>query len=421
MQALLALYIATSLLPSNPAARVWGFGPARAALEAVTGPLSNQALAAQIFGLYAGLVYLTPILGGIVGDRVLGGRRTVLLGAAFMASGHFMLAFDATFLVALAALILGSGCLKGNIATQVGRLYAPDDTRRDRAFLLFNLGINIGAFAGPLICGAVGDGGAWHRGFAVAGVGMLVAIAIYLAGWRHLPPDRPRTAIARVPLAGMDRRRTGALLLMIAVALCYNIPFGQSANMVPIWIDAAVDRQVGGHLIPVAWYLACDGLVTVLATPVVILLWKRQAALGREPYTLAKIAIGCALMAVADALLALSAWIAPGDRSVPAVVGIGYFLLASSAYLFVMPMLLTAVSRAAPPHLTATLIGGIYASLFIANLTAGWLARFYQPLGAARFWTIHAAIAAAGIVAALLLGQTLGTAIDRASDVSEPS
>lgn len=419
MQSLLTLYMATVLLPSGADRHVWGFAGFRSAVEAVTGPLSDQALASQIFGLYAGFVYLTPLLGGLIGDRLLGGRRTVLLGAGLMALGHFLLAFDASFLIALIALIGGSGCLKGNIATQVGRLYAPADARRDRAYLLFNFGINIGAFAGPLVCGTIGEDHGWHLGFATAGIGMLVGIVIYAAGWRRLPADRPRGhAVMREARAAGDGRRIAALLGLVALSACYNIPFGQGYNVFPLWIADAANRHVGSFEMPVAWYLSSDGLITVLSTPLVIWLWKRQATAGREPRVPAKFAIGCAMMAAADGLLALFAHFSPAPHSLGVYWGFGYFLLSSSAYLFVMPVLLAAVSRAAPVRLTATLMGIAYAGLFVANIVGGWLARFYQPLGPARFWALHAAIAAVGVLIALALRGVLSTPLDPAGDAA---
>lgn len=419
MQALLMLYMATVLLPIGADRRVWGFGEFRTLMEAVTGPLSHQALASQIFGLYAGLVYLTPIVGGLVGDRLLGRRRIVLVGAALMALGHFLLAFDASFLVALAALICGSGCLKGNIATQVGALYKRGDTRRDRAFLLFNFGINIGAFAGPLVCGTVGEAHGWHLGFAIAGFGMLIGIAVYAFGWRHLPADTLRDAHApRGAAAVGDGSRVAALLGLITLSLCYNIPFGQGYNVFPLWILDAADRHIGGFEMPVAWYLSSDGLVTVLSTPLVMLLWKRQAAAGREPRVASKLAIGCAMMALADALLAAFAYRASSPHSLGVYWGFGYFLLSSSAYLFVMPVLLAAVSRGAPARLTATLMGVVYAGLFVANLTAGWLARYYVPLGPVRFWGLHALIAATGTLLAMALSKPLSAPLYATSEAA---
>ncbi|GHD00204.1 peptide MFS transporter [Novosphingobium pokkalii] len=411
MQALLMLYMTTQLLPrAGSGGRVLGLAGLRALLTGVLGPMSDQAFASQVFGLYAGLVYLTPLVGGLIGDRVLGGRRTVLLGAGLMAAGHLLLAFAPGFLVALGLLIIGSGCLKGNIATQVGRLYAPADERRDQAFLWFNLGINIGAFAGPLVCGFLGQDGGWHVGFACAGVGMLVGMAVYVAGWRHLPADGPDGVLAATAAHDGSPAETGRvapLLGLIALSLFYNIPVGQSFNVYPLWIDHAADRHILGLEIPVAWYLASDGLITVLATPLVLALWARQTRAGRLPGAAARIGIGCAMLALADGLLAVLAHIFPQAHALPPLLGFGYFLLASSAYLFVMPVLLAAVARAAPPHLTATLIGTVYAGLFAANLTAGWLARFYESWGAAAFWAGNGAIATLGVLAAIALRRVL--------------
>ena len=165
MRALLVLYMVKYLLDPQHAGQVLGLGPFRGALEFVFGPLAPQPLASQIYGFYTGLVYLTPIFGGLLADRVLGARRTVILGATLMAIGHFMMAFEHLFLFALGFLILGNGAFKPNISTQVGRLYAPGDRRRDRAFSIFYVGINLGAFLAPLVCGTLGEELGWHYGF----------------------------------------------------------------------------------------------------------------------------------------------------------------------------------------------------------------------------------------------------------------
>lgn len=410
MQALLVLYMAQALLPSHPEAHVWGFASFRGAIEAVVGRIGDQALASQIFGLYAGLVYLTPIFGGWIGDRWLGKRRTVVLGAALMATGHFLLAFDASFLIALGLLVLGSGCLKGNIAAQVGRLYAPEDERRDRAYLWFNLGINLGAFAGPLVCGTLGDKIGWHYGFATAGFGMLIGILIYLGGARHLPADQPRRSAdaEAAPLTPADGRRAIGILIAILLLLAFNLPFGQGYNIFPLWISEAADLHVwGGFTMPVPWYLASDGFITVAGTPIVLALWKRQAARGTEPGEITKIAIGCAMMALADLLLAIFSILSPRPHSLFFAWGFLYFLISSSSYLFTMPILLALVSRAAPPRLVATLMGVAYAGLFVANIGGGWLGRFYETNSHAAFWTGQATIAATGVVATLLLRRPL--------------
>src|SRR6185312_6456518 len=138
------------------------------------------------------MVYFLPVFGGLLGDRFLGTRRAVIVGALSMAIGHFLMALESAFLPALLALIIGSGLLKGNLVAQVGELYPKSDVRRDRGFSIYCLAINIGAFISPLVCGTLGERYGWHYGFTAAGFGMLIALAIYLSGQRYLPPDLPR-------------------------------------------------------------------------------------------------------------------------------------------------------------------------------------------------------------------------------------
>src|SRR5690242_15845817 len=189
MRALLVLYMVKHALQPEHAQDIVGYAALKSALEALFGPLGIQPLSSQIYGLYTGLVYFMPMLGGLLADRVLGQRKTVVIGAALMALGHFMMAFERLFLLALFVLILGNGAFKPNISTQVGTLYAPGDPRRDRAFSIFYVGINIGAFLAPLVCGTLGEEVGWHYGFAAAGVGMCIGLAIYLYGLPLLPVD----------------------------------------------------------------------------------------------------------------------------------------------------------------------------------------------------------------------------------------
>jgi POT family proton-dependent oligopeptide transporter len=200
MRALLVLYMVKHLLQPGQPETVIGYGPIKGALEFIFGPLGVQPLSSHIYGLYTAFVYLTPVIGGLIADRWLGQRRTVIIGAVLMAIGHFMMAFEPLFLFALFTLILGNGAFKPNISTQVGGLYAPGDPRRDRAFSIFYVGINIGAFFSPLVCGSLGEAYGWHYGFAAAGIGMLIGTLIYVACWSTLPPDAPPSYPP--PLAG---------------------------------------------------------------------------------------------------------------------------------------------------------------------------------------------------------------------------
>src|SRR5712692_1895593 len=195
MRALLVLYMVKLLLLPGHADNVIGLAALRSLFESVSGSVDVQPLSSQIYGLYTGLVYLTPLFGGMLADRVLGQHRTILLGAALMAIGHFMMAFEPLFLFALTMLILGNGAFKPNMSAQVGSLYAPGDRRRDRAYSIFYVGINLGAFLAPLVCGTLGQELGWHYGFTAAGVGMTIALVIYLCAMPSLPPDELHKAI----------------------------------------------------------------------------------------------------------------------------------------------------------------------------------------------------------------------------------
>src|SRR6516165_2776096 len=203
MQTLLVLYMVKELLLPGHIEHVWFFGP----IQRLYG-LQGQPLASAIFGTYTALVYLTPILGGFLADRVLGKRRTVLAGAATMALGHFLMAFEQAFLFALLCLIVGCGMFKGNLASQVGALYKPEDLRRADAFQIYYLAVNVGVISTPLIVGSLGENVGWHWGFAAAGIGMLIGLSIYIAGQKYLPKEEfvRSNASARAQLPPLTRK-----------------------------------------------------------------------------------------------------------------------------------------------------------------------------------------------------------------------
>lgn len=216
MQALLVLYMTQYLLLPEHQGNVLGFAWFQKLLEAINGnALSGQALASATYGFYAGFVYVTPLAGSWLADRVLGRTATVTIGASLMAIGHFLMAFEVSFLFALLALLLGVGCFKGNIAAQVGELYRIGDPRRATAFQIYYLGIQIAVIISPLICGTLGQTVGWHWGFGAAGVGMVIGLVIYLLGRPSFPAERrrswalprwsPRRPVSRCRLSGRWR------------------------------------------------------------------------------------------------------------------------------------------------------------------------------------------------------------------------
>lgn len=403
MQALLVLYMTGQLLQTGNVENIAGFASFRSLLESVLGPLSTQALASQIFGLYIALVYFFPILGGLIGDRLTGRTRAVIAGAVLMAIGHFLMIFESVFLVALAALILGSGLLKGNLAAQVGDLYDKSDPRRDSAFSMYCLAINVGAFVAPLVCGTLGELYGWHYGFGFAGIGMLVGIAIYMSGRGCLPADRVTSqASAPVQLRPGDASAIMALAGVIAIVALYWIGQTQVWNTYPLWLRDHVDRDLLGFSVPVTWFQSFDTLAVLALAPVVIWYWRRQSKRGAEPKDLSKIAAGCAAFAGGCALLGVGATFAGGTK-VSILWPLAFHFVCAIGYLYTWPITLTFVSRAAPAAVNAMMVGATYLAMFLGGLLSGWLGRFYETLSTTQFWLMHGAIVGCGTVLILLL------------------
>lgn len=406
MQALLVLYMVGHLLQPGNVENVTGFVAFRAAVEGVFGQLSVQALASQIFGLYIGMIYFMPVIGGLLGDRVLGRTTAVTGGAAAMAAGHFLMAFESAFLFALLSLILGSGLLKGNLAAQVGGLYDKNDPRRDTAFSLYCMSINVGAFLAPLVCGTLGELYGWHYGFGAAGVGMLIGIVIYLSGRRHLPPDRVADRAVAVKLQPGEGRVIAALLGVLAITALFWTAQTQVWNTYPIWIRDHVDRGLFGLTVPVTWFQSLDSLAVLVFAPVVIWFWRVQAKRGSEPGDLVKIALGCAFFAIACLLLSLGELMA-GEGQTAVLWPAAFHFVCAAAYLYAAPIALALVSRAAPVSVNAMMVGAYYLALFAGGIVSGWLGRFYEVMSAASFWLMHAAIVGSGAGLILLLRRKL--------------
>ena len=407
MQALLMLYMTGHLLKAGTVESVAGFATLRAGLESLYGPLSIQALASTIFGLYVGLIYFTPVLGGLIGDRITGRKRAVLAGAVLMAGGHFMMAFEAAFLPALLALIVGAGLLKGNLAAQVGNLYSHNDRRRDGAYTVYFTAINVGAFVAPLVCGTLGELYSWHYGFAAAGVGMLIGIVIYLAGARYLPPEAVRLHQRERPrLQPGDGRVLIALSVLIAITALFWTAQAQVWNVYPLWVRDFVDRSAFGVSVPVTWFQSLDSLTVLLLAPVLVVFWRAQGKRGTEPADLSKVALGCALMGAAFLFITAGDLVA-GDGQVALIWTLAFHLFTAFGYLYAAPVALALVSRTAPVAVNAMMVGAYYLGIFAGGLLSGRLARLYEPLQPPAFWAVHAAVGISGALLIVLLRRPL--------------
>jgi proton-dependent oligopeptide transporter, POT family len=406
MRSLLVLYMTKYLLLPEHAGDVRGLLTVKSALEGIFGPLDVQPLSSQIWGFYTALVYFTPIFGGLLADRVIGQRRTVIIGAVLMAIGHFMMAVEQLFLFALLALILGNGAFKPNISTQVGGLYAPGDPRRDRAYSIFYVGINVGAFLAPLICGTLGEKAGWHYGFAAAGVGMCIGLSIYLYAQPMLPPDELHKAraahVESKPLDRAEWRAIVALLVLFVPATLFWATYDQMGNTTVLWADANTDRTLSlfglDAQIPTTWFLAFNPFLIFAFTPVIVALWTRQAARGTEPSTITKMALGCFGVTVANLIMLLIALHADGGKA-SWVWLLGYYVTITVGELYLSPVGLSLVTKVAPARILSMMMGVWLATSFTGGFLAGWLGSFWSRMEKPHFFLMIAAISAlAGVI-----------------------
>jgi proton-dependent oligopeptide transporter, POT family len=419
MSALVVLYMTKYLFQPGQVESVLGYAAVKGALESLFGPLGRQPLASLIYGFYTGFAYLTPILGGLIADRGLGQRRTVVLGALLMSCGHFMMAFEALFFVALAFMILGIGAFKPNVSTQVGGLYAPGDPRPLRAYAIFYVGINIGAFLAPLVCGTLGEQAGWHYGFTAAGIGMLICLVIYLAGWRWLPPDeftKSRAVAEQRPLTARERRAVLALLVLCAIVALYWAAYDQQGNTLVLWAEdftrRSVDLGVWQGTIPTTWFLALNPLMIFILTPLMLRLWTWQLRLGIEPSTVTKMAFGCVCVAAANVVMALAAMgLAPGEKA-SVLWLVAYFALVTLGELHLAPVGLALMARVAPAKVMSMMMGVWFATTFPGDLLAGYLGSFWSSMAKADFFLMIAAVATLAGAAIMVVRRPLKSILE---------
>jgi len=412
MQTLLVLYMVRRLLLPGHIERIAGFDTFRAVIEhAYGGPLSTVALASAIFGLYTGLVYLTPIAGGIIADRWLGKTRTITIGALLMAAGHFLMAFEVSFLVALLCLLIGVGCFKGNIASQVGALYAPSDLRRADAFQIYFLFINGAVIVAPLIAGTLGEVYGWHYGFGVAGLGMLLSLVVYLSGRKWLPPDgviTHATSAARAHLTREERVTVIVLIFLLPVLAIGAVGNQQIFNAYMLWVPDNINLVFFGHTMPTTWLITLDSVVSVSSLVAAVAFWRLWSRRFKEPSEIVKIIIGLGLSACALLSLAFAATLSAKGHKAGIGWVLGFELLNSIGFANVFPVGLALYARASPKAIAATMIGVYYLHLFMGNNLVGWLGGLLERMPGTQFWLLHAALVGGAAGLMLLAWRVFG-------------
>ncbi|KRG70419.1 peptide MFS transporter [Pseudoxanthomonas dokdonensis] len=364
--------------------------------------LFAQEKASFIYGTYTAMAYFTPILGGAIADRWLGKRKAVVIGASIMAAGHFLMAFEPMFYLALSVIALGNGLFLPSLPSQINDLYRADDPRRGRAYNVYYVGLNIGGVMAPLVCGTLGEVYGWHYGFGAAGIGMFAGLLIYLAGKRYLPVEAaPTRAAVRDPAEPRgNHRNVWWLLLGVGIAATiFRGAYEQIGNTLPLWIDSGVDRQLAGIEIKMTWFQSLNPLLVISLTPVLLMAWRRRAEAGRETSPGMRMAIGALLVAAAYLLLAVLTALA-GDARVGWWWVVAFFVVLTLGELYILPTGLGLFAKLAPPRMGATTVASWFLAIFSGSLLAGLVGTLWSQASHAGFFLILSLLA---LVAAALL------------------
>lgn len=392
MRALLVMYMTNYLLidPSR-AADVLGYKSLEAFLVGVFGPMNIQQMSSQIYGLYTGFVYFTPFFGGIIADKILGQYRTVYLGGILMAIGHFLMASEKMFLLALLFLILGNGCFKPNISTQVASLYPEGDPRRDGAFTIFYMGINLGAFFSPLICGTLGQTVGWHYGFGAAGVGMLVGLVSYWLGSGLVPHDTLTEKTSAQETRKLTKEEWASVFVLIVLCVL-NIMFWaiyeQQGNTLQLWADEKTNWRMLGWNIPSSWFQSFNPLMIFIFAPILNVFWAWQSKRGTEPSSVVKMGIGCLLCGGAYILMILAAKTVPGAEKGSVLWLVGTVLVFTMGELYLSPIGLSLVTKVSPKPIMSMMMGVWFLSSFIGNYMTGYIGTFYTKMPKETFFML---------------------------------
>ena len=423
MQTLLVLYMVNYLLLPEHIGKVVGLDWLRSWHYP---GLDGQPLSSAIFGDYTSLVYLTPILGGIIADKLTGRKIAMIVGGLVMALGHFRMAFEGAFLFALLSLIVGVGLFKGNIATQVGELYGEKDLRRAMAFQIFYIFINVSVIAAPLISGTLGQKVGWHYGFGCAGVVMVLGLAIYLSGQRWLPEDRGRVRKDSGPRESLTRNDWSCVLYLVILipVLAISLLTNQEIfNAYLVWGDQQFNLTFMGTTLPSSWLITLDAILSFSMLVAVAAFWKWWSLKRREPDEISKMIIGSFFTIAGGACLFIAAATQPEGGKIGLFWPFMFHLLNSIGFAHILPISLALFTKIAPKQITATVIGLYYLSFFVANKVVGTIGGLYSSLPTTTFWLIHIASAAFGLVAfvvfKLVIGQRMeSTPQDQAAALS---
>ena len=400
MRALLVLYVVAATNAANP-----GLG-------------WDNAQALTLYAWYTGLVYFTPLFGGWLADNVIGQRKAIIIGGLVMALGQFALAsplgtmgtspawsLDAlgiafpetatSFYVGLLLLVIGNGFFKPNISTMVGELYQQGDARRDGAFTIFYMGINLGAFLAPLVCSTLGEDPAygWRIGFFAAGIGMLLSVVIQLAFAQRYIGDIGREPAAarslklaggtKQPLTPDERDRLRVIFVIFIFVVMFWAAFEQAGGLLNLFADKYTDREIGSFTVPTGWFQSVNSFFIVLLAPLFSMLWSKMGERGRNPKTPVKMYLGLLQVALGFVFLVIAVF--EMQRTADMKSGMIWLVLGylfhTTGELCISPVGLSMITKLAPLRLGSLMMGVWFMINFVANTLAGYIGAFSENMG----------------------------------------
>ena len=423
MANMLVLYMVHQLLMPGHIEHVAGMGLFQSFVAIFYGDAQGQALASHISGVYQMSVYVTPLLGGFLADRLLGKTAAVTIGALMMAFGHFLMAFDAGFVLALLFLLAGVGLFKGNIAAQVGDLYGDKDPRRADGFQIYYVGIQLAVIISPFICGTLGETVGWHWGFGAAGVGMVIGGMTYLIGRSRgaLPKEKMQNGhLVRPELTARGWRTVIMLAILVPILALSLVGNQEIFNSYTVWAEKNFQLVFFGKTMPVTWLMSLDAVFSAVLITLSVLFWRWYARHWREPDEIGKMCIAIVICACAPLTLALaSAEVARTGHPVSLAWALAFHLINDLGFSNLLPIGLALYSRAAPKGWEGVLVAVYYLQFATANFLVGYLAGLLETMPGFNFWMLHVGVMMISFVLLFVIRKTAGKML--APDYAAPA
>ena len=411
----------------------------------------SESDALHIYAVYTGLVYLTPLIGGYLADRFLGSQKAIFIGGLTMMIGHFLMAFPNFLYLAIGMLIIGNGYFKPNISTLLGRLYKPDDVRRDSGFSIFYVGINLGAFLAPLIVGYVGETINWHYGFAIAGFGMLAGLIQFYIGQNKIIKEDISSQSKKLNLADWgiitlvslinlplilvilelnqiindfffeilailiiliffyfitkkkqllavkkDIKRIAYIGILSIFVIFFWMGFEQAGGSLTLFANNSVDRNFLGFVIPASFFQSINPLIIILIGPMIANFWLSVDRSKNKINTSQKMGLGLLLLASGFFLIMLVN--NSSETSISLWWLVGVYFLHTMGELCLSPIGLSMVSKVSPKKIASLMMGFWFLSSAVANFTAGKLPAILESNNLDLFTFLSVSSLLAGLV-----------------------